>query len=100
MGRPDAPSKLVTLVRAGSALHQEPLVPGGHERSYSVRSDRRSEAVHRYDLARRSTLGQGSNPSSNCRMPYRTLACEASRAGYDTTELETQGDDEIGRTSL
>jgi hypothetical protein len=33
-------------------------------------------------------------------MPYRTLACEASRAGYDTTELEPQGDDEIRRTSL
>jgi hypothetical protein len=33
-------------------------------------------------------------------MPYRALASEASRAGYDTTELEPQGDDEIRRTSL
>jgi hypothetical protein len=39
-------------------------------------------------------------PHLTAACPNRTLACEASRAGYDTTELEPQGDDEIGRTSL
>ena len=90
----------VHLVRAGSAWHREPLVPGGHERSTSANQHRRSAADHRLDLGRRSSPALGSNPSSNCRMPYRTLACEASRTGDDTTELEPQGDDEIRRTSL
>ena len=52
-----------TLVRAGSARHQEPLVLGGHERSRPASSDRRSQAVRPYDLGRPSSAGQGSNRS-------------------------------------
>jgi hypothetical protein len=51
-----------TLVRAGSARHQKPLVLGGHERSRSGSRDRRSQAVHRDDLGRRSSMAPGSTP--------------------------------------
>jgi hypothetical protein len=51
------------LVRAGSARHQEPLVPGGHERSTSANENRRSQVLHRLDLGRRSSPALGSNPS-------------------------------------
>jgi hypothetical protein len=50
----------VHLVRAGSAGHREPLVSGGQERSTSANQHRRSQAVHRHDLGRRSSPAQGS----------------------------------------
>jgi hypothetical protein len=55
----------VVLVRIGSARHREPLVLGGHERSASANQRRRSEAIHRYDLGRRSSPALGSNPTSS-----------------------------------
>jgi hypothetical protein len=57
--------KLAVLVRAGSARHKEPLVLGGHERSLSANENRRSEAVHRHYLGRRSSPELGSNPTSS-----------------------------------
>jgi hypothetical protein len=54
----------VPLVRAGSVGHREPLVLGGHERSTSANQHRRSEALHRLDLGRRSSPALGSNPTS------------------------------------
>ena len=66
------------LVRAGSAWHQKPQVPNGHERSPSANEHRRSRAVHHSNLGVRSTIGQGSSPSpSSCRGPA-ALAGEAS----------------------
>jgi hypothetical protein len=52
-------------VRAGSARHREPLVLGGHQRSRPAYNNGRSLGIHRYDLGRRSSIGQGSNPSPN-----------------------------------
>ena len=40
-----------------SARHQEPLVLGGHERSRSASRDRKSQAIHPYDLRRQSSTG-------------------------------------------
>jgi hypothetical protein len=54
----------IETVRAGSARHRKPLVLNGHEWSCSVSRDRRSPVIHRYDLARQSSIGQGSNPSA------------------------------------
>ena len=53
------------MVRAGSARHQEPLVPDGHERSVSANDNRRSQVVHHSHLGRQSSTGQGSNPSAS-----------------------------------
>src|SRR4029453_7324246 len=39
----DSQGRSPLLVRAGSARHQEVLVPGGHERSPSAKADRRSK---------------------------------------------------------
>jgi hypothetical protein len=55
----------VTLVRDGSARHRNPLVLCGHERSRPASENGRSQAIHRYDHERRSSIGQGSNPSAN-----------------------------------
>jgi ketosteroid isomerase-like protein len=66
--------QLMAPVRAGSARHQEPLVPCGHERSPSVSRDRRSRAVHRYDLGRRSIMGPGSNLSASATNGGRPIA--------------------------
>jgi hypothetical protein len=66
----EARASMSTLVRAGSAWHQEPLVLGGHARSRPASRNCRSQAVHRYDLHRRSSTGQGSKPSPySCRGP-------------------------------
>jgi hypothetical protein len=53
-----------TMVRSGSARHQTPLVPGGHERSRPANHNRRSQGIHRHDLGRRNGTGPGSSPSS------------------------------------
>jgi hypothetical protein len=68
----DYAESFAALVRDGSARHQELLVSGGHERSYSASADRRSQAVHRYDLERPSSVGQGSNPSASAQDPLIT----------------------------
>jgi hypothetical protein len=86
----DSQGRSPLLVRAGSARHQEALVPGGHERSPSAKADRRSKAVHRYDLGWPSSVGQGSNPSYNCRMPCLTLACPAARATWTSRPAPRQ----------
>jgi hypothetical protein len=64
-GQLSAGQPLPHLVRAGSAQHQQPLVPGGHERSLSASQNRRSEAIRRSDLGRRRKLRLGSNPTSS-----------------------------------
>ena len=61
-------------VRGGSAQHREPSVLSEHKRSPPANENRRSHGIDRHDLGRRGDLGPGSNPSSNCRMPYRTRA--------------------------
>src|SRR5215213_3213388 len=50
---------------------------GGHERSRPVRRNHWSPHLPDQDLGEWCSETAGSNPSSNCRMPYRTLACEA-----------------------
>jgi hypothetical protein len=55
----------VTLVRAESVRHRKPLVLGGHERSRPANQNRRSHAIHRHDLGRRSSVAPGSNPSAS-----------------------------------
>jgi hypothetical protein len=57
-------------VRAGSAPHQEPLVPGGHERSRPVCLNPRSQAIHADDLGTWNGKTAGSNPTSSTR-PFR-----------------------------
>jgi len=52
----------VALVRPGSVRHREPLVLPGHERSRSANENRRSQAIHRSDLERRSSMGPRSSP--------------------------------------
>jgi hypothetical protein len=59
----DAPSRLVPLVRAGSAQHREPLVGHGHERSRPAYRNRRSRGVHAPNLGDRSGAMEGSNPT-------------------------------------
>jgi hypothetical protein len=77
-GASQAGGDLVALVCAGSARHQEPLVLGGHERSRPARRDRRSQAVHRYNLRRRSSMGQGLNPSPR-QLPRACGPCQRVR---------------------
>jgi hypothetical protein len=48
----DTHSRLVTLVRAGSARLREPLVPGGHKRSRPVCHNRRSQGMQAEGQAR------------------------------------------------
>jgi hypothetical protein len=64
-----------SLVRARSARHREPLVLGGHERSASANQHRRSEAVHRLDLGRRSSPALGSNPTSSASSTSAFAGC-------------------------
>jgi hypothetical protein len=66
---------VVTLVRAGSARLREPLHLGGHQRSRRTRKNRRSCGIHRYDLGRRSSTGQGSNPSPK-ELPQASGPCQ------------------------
>jgi hypothetical protein len=56
---------LVTLVRAGSARHREPLVLGGHERARPVCENHRPQGIHASDLGQRNKAGPGSNPTSS-----------------------------------
>src|SRR6266545_2999565 len=61
----DAPSKLVTLVRAGSVHLRKPLVLGGHERSCLVKEIRWSPGLHTPDLGWHRGARAGSNPTSS-----------------------------------
>ena len=63
-GRSSLIMEAVALVRAGSALHQEPLVHGGHEQSWLACHTPRSHRVHRSDLGTWSRTTAGSSPSS------------------------------------
>jgi hypothetical protein len=55
----------VALVRAGSVRQRKPLALDGHERSGPANQNRRSQAVHRFDLGRPRSLGPGSNPAAS-----------------------------------
>jgi hypothetical protein len=51
-------------VRAGSARHREPLVSHGHDRSRPAHRNRRSQGIHRSDLAGQNSLVPGFEPLS------------------------------------
>jgi hypothetical protein len=69
-----SPSPAV-LVRTWSARHRGPVVPGGYERSCSVSADRRSQAVHCYDLARKAASGRVRTPQPRWRGSPRGTGC-------------------------
>ena len=58
--------KLVNLVRAGSAWHREPLVPGGHKRSRSANQNRRSRGIHPPRPRTPNHRGAGFEPLASC----------------------------------
>ena len=59
---PEPAVSVLTLVRARSARHREPLVRGGHERSPQVRTNPSSPCYHPWDLGQPTTAREGSNP--------------------------------------
>jgi hypothetical protein len=66
-----------SLVRAGSARHQEPLVLGGHERSLAANENRRSHAYRRSDLWWGRAAQRSSSLPPSRREPFRALGYEA-----------------------
>jgi hypothetical protein len=62
----------VTLVRAGSAWHREPLVPVGHQRSPPASENRRSQSAHRLNLGQRSSMDWVRTPRSPRPQPRRS----------------------------
>jgi hypothetical protein len=68
---------VVTLVRAGSARHREPLDLGGHQRSQRTPKNRRSCGIHRTTSDGEAARTRGSSPPARLPRALRALAHEA-----------------------